>query len=178
MLSFVCVVAHQFGHIQVARAFKIMATDVTLGPTGEVVRLDRIPERLSEAVLVSIAGPLVNVAIAMERIAAKTELSPQNNLFASDSTNALIIDHLVTMNLFLAAFNMIPALPMDGGRLLCTLLATRLGYACATEITSTIGQWSAFALGAMGLFYNLQLIFVALFIYFGARAVKRTPLEW
>lgn len=69
-----------------------------------MVRLDRIPERLSEAVLVSFAGPLVNVTIAIELIAAKTtELSSQNNLFVSDSTNGLIIDHLVTMNLFLAA---------------------------------------------------------------------------
>jgi Zn-dependent protease len=105
-----------------------------------VVRLDRIPERLSEAVLISLAGPIVNLTIAMELIAAKaTEPSSQNNLFASDSTNALIIDHLVTMNLFLAAFNMIPALPMDGGRLLWALLAIRLGHARAAEIASTIG---------------------------------------
>ncbi len=73
---------------------------------------------------------------------------------------------------------MIPALPMDGGRLLRTLLAIRLGHARAAEIAGTIGQWTALALGAMGLFYNPQLILVAIFIYLGARVTKRTPLRW
>jgi stage IV sporulation protein FB len=179
VLPSVCVLARQFGHMLVARAFKIKTTDVTLGPFGEVVRLDRIPEKLSEAVLFAIAGPIVNVTIAMELIAVKTtELSSQNNLFAPEGTNALIIDHLVMMNLFLAAFNMIPALPMDGGRLLRTLLAIRFGYARAAEMAGTIGQWTAFATGALGLFYNPQLILIAIFIYLGACAVKRTPLGW
>jgi Zn-dependent protease len=174
-----CVVARQFGYMLVALAFKIKTPDVTLGPFGEVARLDRIPEKLSEAVLFAIAGPIVNVTIAMELIAVKTtELGSQNNLFAPEGTNALIIDHLVMMNLFLAAFNMIPALPMDGGRLLRTLLAIWFGYARAAEIAGTIGQWTAFAMGALGLFYNPQLILIAIFIYSGARSVKRTPLGW
>ncbi len=99
VLPFVSVLARQFGYMLMARAFKIKTTDVILGPFGEVARLDRIPEKLGEAVLFAIAGPIVNVTIAMELIAVKTmELSSQNNLFAPESTNALILDHLVMMN--------------------------------------------------------------------------------
>ncbi len=104
------------------------------------------------------------------------EPSSQNSLFAPEIPSGLIIDHLVMMNLFLAAFNTIPALPMDGGRLLRTLLAMRFGYVRAAEIAGTAGQRTAFALGAVGLLYNLQLILIATFIYLGARAVKRSPI--
>ena len=88
VLPFVCVLARQFGYMLVARAFKIKTTDVTLGPFGEVAWLDRIPEKPGEGVLFAIAGPIVNVTIAMELIAVKTELSLRNNLFAPESTAA------------------------------------------------------------------------------------------
>jgi Zn-dependent protease len=121
----------------------------------------------------------VNVIIAVVAlIAAKaTELSAQN-LAASESIVAFISDRLAMMNLFLAAFNMIPALPMDGGRMLRALLAIRLGYARAAEIAATISQWSAFVLGILGLLYNPRLIIVAIFIFLGARAIKTTPSGW
>jgi Zn-dependent protease len=113
----------------------------------------------------------------MPGLAKTTELSLQN-LAAPESTTALIIHRLAMMNLFLAAFNVIPALPMDGGRVLRALLAIRLGDVRATKITATIGQWIAFALGVLGLFYNPRLILVAIFIYLGARVMKRTPMGW
>jgi Zn-dependent protease len=100
VLPFACVLAHEFGHALAARAFRIKIKDVSLGPIGGVALLDRIPERLSEAFLVAIAGPLVNVIIAVALIAAKTtELSLQN-LAAPESTTALIIHRLAMMNLF------------------------------------------------------------------------------
>jgi Zn-dependent protease/CBS domain-containing protein len=168
VLLFACVVAHEFGHIFTARAFGVPTPDVTLLPIGGVARLARIPEKPSEEFLVAIAGPLVNVAIAIVLIAiAPTHLSAAH-LAAMESPKVSMIDRLAEVNLFLAIFNMIPAFPMDGGRVLRALLAIRLGHVRATEIAASIGQWAAFALGFLGLFYNPMLIFIAIFVYLAA----------
>jgi Zn-dependent protease/CBS domain-containing protein len=168
VLLFACVVAHEFGHIFTARAFGVPTPDVTLLPIGGVARLARIPEKPSEEFLVAIAGPLVNVAIAIVLIAiAPTHLSAAH-LAAMESPKVSMVDRLAEVNLFLAIFNMIPAFPMDGGRVLRALLAVRLGHVRATEIAASIGQWAAFALGFLGLFYNPMLIFIAIFVYLAA----------
>jgi stage IV sporulation protein FB len=168
VLLFACVVAHEFGHIFTARAFGVPTPDVTLLPIGGVARLARIPEKPSEEFLVAIAGPLVNVAIAIVLIAvAPTHLSTAH-LAAMESPKVSMVDRLAEVNLFLAIFNMIPAFPMDGGRVLRALLAVRLGHVRATEIAASIGQWAAFALGFLGLFYNPMLIFIAIFVYLAA----------
>jgi stage IV sporulation protein FB len=168
VLLFACVVAHEFGHIFTARAFGVATPDVTLLPIGGVARLERIPEKPSEEFLVAIAGPLVNVAIALVLIAvAPTHLSTAH-LAAMESPKVSMIDRLAEVNLFLAAFNMIPAFPMDGGRVLRALLAIRLGHVRATEVAATIGQWAAFGFGFLGLFYNPLLIFIAIFVYLAA----------
>jgi CBS domain-containing protein len=141
---------------------------VTLLPIGGVARLERIPEKPSEEFLIAIAGPLVNVAIAVVLMAVtSTHLSTQH-LAMMESANVSMVDRLAEVNLFLALFNMIPAFPMDGGRVLRALLATRLGHLRATEVAATIGQWTAFALGFLGLFYNPLLIFIAIFVYLAA----------
>jgi Zn-dependent protease/CBS domain-containing protein len=169
VLLFACVVAHEFGHIFTARAFGVPTPDVTLLPIGGVARLARIPEKPSEEFLVAIAGPLVNVAIAVVLIViAPTHLSAAH-LAAMESPKVSMVDRLAEVNLFLAAFNMIPAFPMDGGRVLRALLAVRLGHVRATEIAASIGQWAAFALGFLGLFTNNpMLIFIAVFVYLAA----------
>jgi Zn-dependent protease/CBS domain-containing protein len=168
VLLFACVVAHEFGHIFTARAFGVATPDVTLLPIGGVARLERIPEKPSEEFLVAIAGPLVNVAIAIVLIAvAPTHLSTAH-FAAMESPKVSMIDRLAEVNIFLAVFNMIPAFPMDGGRVLRALLAIRLGHVRATEIAATIGQWTAFGFGFLGLFYNPLLIFIAIFVYLAA----------
>ncbi len=168
VLLFACVLAHEFGHIFTARAFGVATPDVTLLPIGGVARLERIPEKPSEEFLIAIAGPLVNVAIAVVLMAVtSTHLSAQH-LAMMESANVSMVDRLAEVNLFLAVFNMIPAFPMDGGRVLRALLATRLGHLRATEVAATIGQWTAFALGFIGLFYNPLLIFIAIFVYLAA----------
>src|SRR5215471_11982004 len=163
---FACVVAHEFGHIFTARAFGVPTPDVTLLPIGGVARLERIPEKPSEEFLVAIAGPLVNVAITIVLVAAGADLGARN--LAVESAQVSMIDRLAAANLFLALFNMIPAFPMDGGRVLRALLAIRLGHVRATEIAAMIGQWVAFGLGFLGLFYNPILIFIAIFVYLAA----------
>jgi Zn-dependent protease/CBS domain-containing protein len=170
VLLFACVLAHEFGHIFTARAFGVSTPDVILLPIGGVSRLERIPENPREEFLIAIAGPLVNVAIgAVLMIAAPTSLS-MAHLSALASPNVPMAARLAEVNLFLAVFNLIPAFPMDGGRVLRALLATRLGHLRATEVAATIGQWTAFALGFAGLFYDPLLIFIAIFIYLAAAA--------
>jgi stage IV sporulation protein FB len=168
ILLFACVLAHEFGHIFTARAFGVPTPDVTLLPIGGVARLARIPEAPGEEFLVAIAGPLVNVVIALGLVTLMGADIATQHLHTVESVNIPIVDRLAAVNLFLAAFNMIPAFPMDGGRVLRALLAIRLGHVRATEIAATIGQWVAFALGFIGLLSNPILIFIAIFVYLAA----------
>jgi stage IV sporulation protein FB len=170
LLLFACVLAHEFGHIFTARAFGIATPDVTLLPIGGVARLERIPEEPREEFLIAIAGPLVNVAIAFGLVLLAGARLKAGDLTVMESPNVSLVDRLAAVNLFLALFNMIPAFPMDGGRVLRALLATRLGFLRATEIAAFIGQGVAFALGFIGLFYNPLLIFIAIFVYLAAAA--------
>jgi Zn-dependent protease/CBS domain-containing protein len=168
LLLFLCVLLHEFGHIFTARAFGVATPDVILLPIGGVSRLERIPEQPSEEFLIAIAGPAVNVAIAALLVFAGGAKLELNHLVAIESTSASMVDRLAAVNVFLAVFNLIPAFPMDGGRVLRALLASRFGYVRATEIAAAIGQWVAFMLGFLGLFGNPLLIFIAIFVYLAA----------
>ena len=168
VLLFLCVLLHEFGHIFTARAFGVSTPDVILLPIGGVSRLEHIPEKPREEFLVAVAGPAVNIVIAvLLSVFAGAKLS-MSSLATIENTSQGFIDQLATVNLFLALFNLIPAFPMDGGRVFRALLATRLGYVRATEIAAATGQWVAFVLGFLGLFGNPLLIFIAIFIYLGA----------
>ena len=168
LLLFACVLAHEFGHIFTARAFGVPTPDVTLLPIGGVARLARIPDKPIEEFLVAIAGPLVNVAIALALMILAGAHVSVGDLYAVESPHTSMIDRLAAVNLFLAVFNMIPAFPMDGGRVLRAILASRMGYVRATEIAAFVGQGVAFALGFIGLFANPMLIFIAIFVYLAA----------
>jgi len=168
VLLFLCVLLHEFGHIFTARAFGVRTPDVILLPIGGVSRLERIPEKPSEEFLIAIAGPAVNVVIAVLLVLVVGANLSTDHLAALESANVSMIDRLAVVNLFLAVFNLLPAFPMDGGRVLRALLASRFGYVRATEIAATIGQWVAFALGFLGLFGNPILIFIAIFVYLAA----------
>jgi stage IV sporulation protein FB len=168
ILLFACVVAHEFGHIFAARAYGIATPDVTLLPIGGLARLERIPEEPREELIIAIAGPLVNVVIAGVLIVFLGARLDTHMLASIESSRISMIDRLAMVNVFLVLFNLIPAFPMDGGRMLRALLATRMGYARATEVAAFIGQGFAFALGFIGLFSNVMLIFIALFVYLAA----------
>ncbi len=165
LLLFACVLAHEFGHIFTARGFGVATPDVTLLPIGGVARLERIPEAPREEFLIAVAGPAVNVVIAFALIVFAGANLRAGSLAAVDNASISIVDRLAAVNLFLVAFNMIPAFPMDGGRVLRALLANRLGFVRATEIAASIGQGFAFVLGFIGLLFNPILIFIAIFVY-------------
>jgi Zn-dependent protease/CBS domain-containing protein len=168
VLLFLCVLLHEFGHIFTARAFGVPTPYVTLLPIGGVAQLERIPEEPWEEFLIAIAGPLVNVVIAAALVYLFDAQLHANAARAVDNLNIPLVDRLAAVNLFLALFNMIPAFPMDGGRVLRALLASRFGYVRATEIAASIGQFVAFALGFIGLMTNPILIFIAIFVYLAA----------
>ena len=168
LLLFLCVLLHEFGHIFTARAFGVLTPYVTLLPIGGVAQLERIPEEPREEFLIAIAGPLVNVVLAVVLVYGFGANLQASAAAAVDNLKIPLVDRLAAVNLFLALFNMIPAFPMDGGRVLRALLASRLGYVRATEIAAMIGQFVAFALGFIGLMANPILIFIAIFVYLAA----------
>jgi stage IV sporulation protein FB len=170
VLLFLCVLLHEFGHVFAARRYGVQTPDVTLLPIGGVARLERIPEQPRQELVVALAGPAVNVAIAVALFLA-VGFDPAS---AAQMTNPGVglVQRLLAANIFLALFNLIPAFPMDGGRVLRALLAHRLGYARGTQIAASVGQGVAFLFGIYGLFSgNAILVFIALFVYLGAAGV-------
>ncbi len=166
-LLFLCVLLHEFGHVFAARRYGVRTPDITLLPIGGVARLERIPEKPSQELVVALAGPAVNVVIAGILYLALGGFLPAGSMEVQNAGVDLLA-RLAAVNLFLAVFNLIPAFPMDGGRVLRAILAHRLGYARGTRIAASVGQMVAFGLGLIGLFGNPLLIFIAVFVYLGA----------
>jgi Zn-dependent protease len=165
---FACIVFHELGHALTARRFGVGTSDITLLPIGGIARLKRIPERPGQELLIALAGPAVNVVIVLVLLVAGVRFPSADTIGGGLSMGAFF-PILMTFNIFMVVFNMLPAFPMDGGRVLRALLAMRLPYARATRLAASVGQVMAIVFGLLGLTgSNPFLLLIALFVWIGA----------
>ncbi len=166
---FACVVAHEYGHALMARRYGIATPDITLLPIGGMARLTRLPDDPRQEIAVALAGPAVNVAIwAVLTFVFGAGLAEVDRI---ESAGIGFLDRLAAVNLFLVLFNLLPAFPMDGGRVLRALLAMRMARARATKVAAMLGQAMAFGFGILGLVVgNPLLLLIAVFVWFAAAA--------
>ena len=165
---FVCVTFHELGHALAARWFNIATQDITVYPIAGVPQMTRIPEKPRQEIWVALAGPAVSIMIALAlfvvvQFLANAAIFPKihpikENFWAK----------LMWVNIIIAIFNLLPAFPMDGGRMLRAFLSMRMDYVRATQTTANIGQTLAIGFGVLGFFYNCFFLFIAMFIYLGA----------
>lgn len=166
-MLFGIVVLHELGHALTARRFGVATRDITLLPIGGVARLERMPDNPRHELAVAVAGPGVNVVLAA--VLASIGLLLGMDIQPSASTEN-VVAQLLWINVALATFNMLPAFPLDGGRALRAFLAMRMPDVRATEVAARLGQALAVVLGIAGLFGNVVLLLIAVFIWMGARA--------
>lgn len=167
---FGCVVLHELGHALTARHFGIRTRSITLLPIGGVAAIEETPDNPTEEIIIALAGPLVSLSIAALLglwLFATGSLVPAEQLDAIDGP---FLQRLMLVNVLLALFNLVPAFPMDGGRVLRALLSFVVGPVAATRIAAWIGQLVALAFALLGLLFNPFLFLIAIFIWFGATA--------
>src|ERR1700738_2295740 len=167
LLVFVCVLLHAFA----AKAYGIRTVDITMLPIGGVARMERLPEKPAQELVVAIAGPLVNVVIAGALLFVLAVTGTLDFAELLDPTRIDALPVLLYINVMMVVFNLIPAFPLDGGRVFRALLATRLSYERATQIAATVGQALALLMGVWAFSKGPPtLALIAIFIYMGAES--------
>ncbi len=179
ILLFVCVTLHEFGHALVAQYFKVKVSNITLLPIGGVANLERMPDKPMQELLITLAGPLVNFALAIVLLPISLLLLVARfGAVPSESAEFLraiqqpgptgLVGYLLVTNILLGLFNLLPAFPMDGGRILRALLAMTLPYVRATQIAVLVGRLFAVLMAFWGLASgNIWLLLIAFFVYVG-----------
>jgi Zn-dependent protease len=168
LVLFGCVVLHEFGHSLTARRYGIETRSITLLPIGGIAALEKMPDDPRQEINVALAGPAVNFAIAfflyLYLFVGHTPPTPEE----LSLTGGSFAYRVMIVNLFIGGFNLLPAFPMDGGRVLRAALALRMDHALATQKAAQVGQFLAIGMGLLGMMYNPFLVFIAIFIWFGA----------
>ncbi|MCS6895137.1 MAG: site-2 protease family protein [Bacteroidia bacterium] len=178
------VILHELGHAMAAKAFGIPTRDITMYPFGGVASVARIPDKPIQELIVAVAGPLVNFiivglsAVWLRIAGGAMHWHADDLLYVEGQSFTLrrLIVSLSVMNMVLAIFNLLPAFPMDGGRVLRALLATRLSYMKATHIAALIGQGFAVLFIIFGIYSNPFLILIGFFVFVAA-AQERQQVE-
>jgi len=162
---FAVVVLHELGHALVARRYGIRTLDITLLPIGGVARLERLPTEPRQELFVALAGPAVNVALATLTVAAVATFGAMRSPRLVALAGSPLLTGLLWLNVGMAGFNLLPAFPMDGGRVLRAFLAMHTSRARATDLAARIGHWMALGFALLGLLGNPMLVFIALFVW-------------
>lgn len=165
---FGCVVLHEFGHAMAARHYGIRTRDITLYPIGGIARLEKMPSKPMQELVVALAGPMVNVVLAAALAILLFTVPGAGSLGEVSALGGAVLPRLLVANVFLAGFNLLPAFPMDGGRVLRALLATSMGRLRATRAAAQIGQLMAVLFAIAGLFAAPMLLLIAVFVWIGA----------
>lgn len=165
---FTAVVLHEFGHALMARRFGVRTSDITLWPIGGVARLDRMPDMPKQQLLVALAGPAVNLLIALLLYGVVSLIGGPVGIARFGHVGGPFLTQLMWFNVSLALFNLLPGYPMDGGRILRAILAMRLEPLRATQIAARVGQGVAVVFGIMGVLGSPLLVVIALFVWMGA----------
>lgn len=177
---FASVLLHELGHAFAARRFGVKTRDITLLPIGGVSRLETIPNKPKQELAIALAGPAVTLAIVvvlaiiLRVLGLPMTPSPQAGGLTS---GASFLVQLMWVNGWLLVFNLLPAFPMDGGRVLRAALALRKDYVTATETAARVGRAFAVLFGIVGFFYNPLLVLIALFVWVGATAESMAARE-
>jgi Zn-dependent protease len=185
-LLFACVVLHELGHSIVAQHLGITVRDIILLPIGGVSQMERIPDEPRKELFISAIGPLISLTLALLLFIVARLLALDTGMPQASFLNANVLVGLFWINLILGIFNLLPAFPMDGGRVLRAMLAMKMEYLQATHIAVSVGQAFAIFFFFYGLFYNFWLALIGIFIYMGAegeehdtiirRALRKTPV--
>lgn len=167
---FTCVVLHEFGHALTARRFNVVTKHITLLPIGGVASMEKMPEKPSQEIMVALAGPAVNIVIAALLWFWLSITHANLSLDEVSGNNSSFLFQLLVVNIFLAIFNLLPAFPMDGGRVLRATLASFMEHHKATAKAALIGKSFAVIFAVLGIFYNPFLILIAVFLWVGGEA--------
>jgi len=171
---FACVLLHELAHCFVGRRHGLVVHEIDLLPIGGISRLESFPEDPADEFAVAIAGPIASLLLGV--LAALLALATSERLYPVDLVAGPFLVRLAWVNVLLALFNLLPAFPLDGGRVFRALLERRHDLADATRIAGRTGRWFAAALMAVGLVVNVWLTVIGLFVWFGANAEERATL--
>ena len=165
---------HELAHCFVGRRHGLVVHEIDLLPIGGISRLEAVPDTPADEFAVAIAGPLASILLGV--LAALLALAASQTLYPVDLVSGPLLARIAWVNVLLAAFNMLPAFPLDGGRVFRALLERRYDLARATRIAGRTGRWLALVLIAVGLVADLWLTIIGVFVYLGASAEEQATL--